>query len=523
MSNHDYLEEHIRRLNRVYAVLSNINKSIVRTQNQGELFKEVCQIAVKDGEYILAWIGKLNTITNKVEIKAAEGIVEYTHNVNIDMRDEALSSGPSGKTLKAGKPFLSMDIENDPKMIPWRAGAKKYGIRSSIALPLKTFGKVNGILNLYSGTVGHFNKDELKLLIELAENISFKIESIYTDNERKKVEKKLRSTKERIRLLLDSTAQGIYGIDMDGNCTFANTACLKILGYEKQEELLGQHIHSLIHHTRPDGTPYPATECRMYKALHETSGTHVTDEYFWKLDGTSFPVEYWSHPIIQDNKIIGAVATFFDITERKKAENEILQSNERYNLVAKATNDSIWEYNICSGEVKRSGDGFKILFGYDDANKSKLHWSNLIHPEDLMRVKKYQEEVFSNTHQHYWEDKYRFLKANGDYAYVYDRGYIIRDNVGKAKRMIGATQDITKNVNQIKAIEEQNKKLREIAWTQSHIVRAPVARMIGLASLLDYENQIDEETNQLLKYILSSAHELDNVIKSIVISTHETA
>lgn len=522
MSNHTILEERIRRLNRVYAVLSNINKSIVRTREKAELFNEVCQIAVKDGKYILVWIGKLNSLTNKIEIQAAEGLVEYTRNLNIDMSDEALSNGPSGKALKSGKPFVSMDIENNGKMAPWREKALKHGIRSSIALPLIVFGKVYGIFNLYSGEVGHFDKDEIKLLNELADNISFKIEYIYTELKHKEGVRKLRLSKQRIRLLLDSTAQGIYGVDRNGNCTFANTACLNMLGYNREEELLGQHIHSLIHHTRPDGTPYPTSECRMYKVLTDGIGTHVADECFWHRNGTSFPVEYWSHPIIQENKIIGAVATFFDITERKIAENEILLSNERYNLVAKATNDSIWDLNISTGEVKRSGDGFRKLFGYDDANSSQLHWINLIHPEDFLRVRNLQEKIFNNLKEHYWEDRYRFLKANGEYAFVHDRGYIIRDAQGIAIRMIGASQDITERVNYINAIEEQNRKLREIAWTQSHIVRAPLARMIGLANLLDYENQVDEETNQLLKYILSSAHELDDVIKSIIINTQET-
>ncbi|MDP1728388.1 MAG: PAS domain S-box protein, partial [Bacteroidota bacterium] len=419
--------------------------------------------------------------------------------------------------------FFSMDIKNDRKMEPWRERALSYGLRSCISLPLIAFGEIRGILNLYSDKVGHFDQEEINLLNELAENISYKIEFMYTDSERKRIERKLRLSKERIRLLLDSTAQGIYGIDLEGNCTFANRACLKLLGYDKEEDLLGKHIHSLIHHTRTDGTPYPATECRMYKALYETRGTHVTDEYFWQRNGTSFPVEYWSHPIINDSKIIGAVATFFDITERKKAENELLQSNERYNLVAKATHDSIWDMNIFNGEVNRSGEGFKMLFGYDmeNYNNQHFHYTNLIHPDDLNRVKESMDQAHKNPDEHYWEADYRFLKANGEYAHVHDKGYIIRDKNGNAIRMIGATQDMTETVKYIKAIEERNKQLQEIAWTQSHIVRAPLARLIGLVNLLDYEGQLNEETNQLLKYTLTSAQELDGVIKSIVMNTQE--
>ncbi|MDP1728426.1 MAG: GAF domain-containing protein, partial [Bacteroidota bacterium] len=150
MDNHNSLEERFRRLNRVYAVLSSINKSIVRTHNKKELLKDVCQIAVKEGEYVLAWIGKLNTLTNKVEILASDGVVEYSNNLNIDLNYEEQSNGPSGIALKSGKHFFSMDIKNDRKMEPWRERALSYGLRSCISLPLIAFGEIRGILNLYS-------------------------------------------------------------------------------------------------------------------------------------------------------------------------------------------------------------------------------------------------------------------------------------------------------------------------------------------------------------------------------------
>jgi PAS domain S-box-containing protein len=96
-----------------------------------------------------------------------------------------------------------------------------------------------------------------------------------------------------------------------------------MLGYDKEEDLLGRHIHETIHHTRPDGTPYPAEECHMYQAMRRGAGTHVDDEVFWRRDGTSLPVEYWSHPMFCEGRVVGAVATFFDITERKRAELRI--------------------------------------------------------------------------------------------------------------------------------------------------------------------------------------------------------
>jgi PAS domain S-box-containing protein len=138
--------------------------------------------------------------------------------------------------------------------------------------------------------------------------------------QQKLAEESLRKHEEHIRLLLDSTAEAIYGIDTDGNCTFSNRACARLLKYDSADDLLGKHMHTLSHHTKPDGTPYPDEECRIYQAFRHGEGTHVDDECFWRSDGTSFPAEYYSYPIKRGDTLIGSVVTFLDITERRHAE-----------------------------------------------------------------------------------------------------------------------------------------------------------------------------------------------------------
>ena len=139
----------------------------------------------------------------------------------------------------------------------------------------------------------------------------------------------LRESEERCRLLLDSTAEAIYGLDFRGNCTFCNTACLRLLGYTDVHELLGRNMHQLIHHTRPDGAPYPDQECRIYRAFRQGEGVHVDDEVLWRADATCFPAEYWSYPVRRGEELVGAVVTFLDITERKQAEEALQQSEKR--------------------------------------------------------------------------------------------------------------------------------------------------------------------------------------------------
>ena len=94
----------------------------------------------------------------------------------------------------------------------------------------------------------------------------------------------LLSSEELARLLLRSTGEGVYGIDTQGNCTFANPACLKLLGFENDSDLMGKQMHVLVHHTLPNGDPYPVAECNIYRALQECEGTHIDNEVMWRPD-----------------------------------------------------------------------------------------------------------------------------------------------------------------------------------------------------------------------------------------------
>ncbi|MBU2550922.1 MAG: PAS domain-containing protein [Proteobacteria bacterium] len=140
--------------------------------------------------------------------------------------------------------------------------------------------------------------------------------------DRKEAEEAFRESQTRFRLLLDSTAEAIYGLDTEGRCTFVNPACLRLLAYDRQEDLIGRNMHDLIHHTRPDGSAYPMDECRIFSAFKRGEGSHVDDEVLWRSDGAAFPAEYWSFPVYSNGRITGAVVTFLDITERRHAEQE---------------------------------------------------------------------------------------------------------------------------------------------------------------------------------------------------------
>jgi len=145
-------------------------------------------------------------------------------------------------------------------------------------------------------------------------------------------QKAISQSEENKRILLHAVGDGIFVVDTLGRTTFVNPAALRMLGFA-EDEMLGQQMHSLIHHSHEDGSNYPVEDCPMYASYTKAVDNHVEDEVLWRKDGSYFHVDYFSTPIIKDGKVEGAVVTFRDITKRKQAEEALLKSEEKYRTI----------------------------------------------------------------------------------------------------------------------------------------------------------------------------------------------
>jgi PAS domain S-box-containing protein len=172
----------------------------------------------------------------------------------------------------------------------------------------------------------------------------------------------LQTLTRRNELILTSAGEGIYGVELEGKITFINPAAAKMLGYEASE-LIGQPIHALAHHSKPDGTPYPKEECPIYAAFMDGAVHHIDDEVFWRKDGTSFWVEYVSTPVREDGKILGAVVAFKDISERKKAEEALRLSETKFRGLLESAPDAVVGVNM-NGHIVVVNAQTEKLFGY---------------------------------------------------------------------------------------------------------------------------------------------------------------
>jgi PAS domain S-box-containing protein len=272
-----------------------------------------------------------------------------------------------------------------------------------------TMGEEAAVDLIKEGVADYILKDSL---VRLPSAVRRALGEKITRDERERAIQSLRESEERVRLLLDSTAEAIYGIDVQGNCTFCNAASLRLLGYDNPSDLLGKQMHWLIHHTRADGKRYPIEECKIYIGFREGKGSHSDDEVLWKKDESSFPAEYWSHPVFQDGKPIGSVVTFLDIAERKRAEEALRRSEAR---IRRLVESNIIGISTCdlSGKLIDANDAFLGLLGFtrEELLSGEMRWDALTPPEYRDRDQLAVEKLKSAGSASPWEKQ--FIRKDG--------------------------------------------------------------------------------------------------------------
>ena len=192
-------------------------------------------------------------------------------------------------------------------------------------------------------------------------------------------------------LILAAAGDGVYGLDTEGRTIFVNPAAARMSGFEP-EEMIGVGQHGLIHHSRPDGTAYPRAECPIYAAFKDGQVHQVSDEVFWRKDGTSFPVEYVSTPMLEDGVIVGAVVSFRDITKRRQAEDALRESEERYRRIFDASYDAIFLLEADGGSILDVNEEACRMLGFSRDELMAMSAYD-IHPGEVKELEEFWVEV----------------------------------------------------------------------------------------------------------------------------------
>jgi len=325
-------EIQLRRLNRLYVVLNEINEAIVRCTDHESLFSECCRIAVERGGFLLSWLGRINPSTNNVEIVTHGGNAgDYLEHLLIHLGDNGLDRGPTGRALLQGKTNICNNIAQDIRMLPWRDHALKMGYRSSAAFPVKEDGQVRYCLSLYADKEEFFDAEEIRLLDGLSANISHAIDTINAERQRQKAEIALRSSEHWANQIIDSVADSVLVVDEHSSIARANKQVMPLFGY-RPEELCGQSIDILVpDHYRAQHqklfTEYMATPARRNTVRSmELQAQHK--------NGNLFPVEITLSPLWTDEKH-QIITTIRNISERRASEDLKQRDREQQSTLRK--------------------------------------------------------------------------------------------------------------------------------------------------------------------------------------------
>ena len=299
------------------------------------------------------------------------------------------------------------------------------------------------------------------------------------------------------RLLIESTGEGIYGVDLDGRCTFLNTAGARMIGVEPTDAI-GKRMHDLTHHHHADGTPYPVEQCPIYNVYKDGQGCRVADEVFFRADGTSFPVEYTSNPIRSDGRIEGAVVTFTDVTQRKADEQALAETSERFRDLADNIPQLAW---MASG----GGQIFwynQRWFDYTGSTLEQMRgsgWRAAHHPDHVDAVAaKFAASVRAGTE---WEDTFPLRAADGQYRWFLSRAVPIRDARGEVVRWFGTNTDVTTAREIEEALRRSEEHLRAAKEDADHAKEQAEAANISKSQFLaNMSHELRTPLNAVIMY-----------------------
>ncbi|CAA9469742.1 MAG: diguanylate cyclase/phosphodiesterase (GGDEF & EAL domains) with PAS/PAC sensor(s) [uncultured Rubrobacteraceae bacterium] len=259
-------------------------------------------------------------------------------------------------------------------------------------------------------------------------------------------------------LILDSAGEGIFGLDARGNTTFANPAAARMLGWDAKE-LVGRSQHEIIHHTRPDGTPYPKEECPIYEALADGKVHHVDGETFWRKDGMGFPVEYTSTPIQEGGEVIGAVVTFRDVTERRRAEEALRRSEEHFRSLIRNASDIVTLYEA-DGTVRYASPALERVLGYEPAERVGALSFELIHPDDVARAREAFADILRGPNQSVAVEV-RARHRDGSWRHLQAVGTNLLDDPSVGAIVLNG-RDITERKEAEEALREAEERYRTL-------------------------------------------------------------
>jgi PAS domain S-box-containing protein len=360
------------RLKRLYSALCALNQTVMRASSREELLHDVCRIVTEQAGFKLAWVGSADPDTHKVVPLARAGDGEhYVDVIEVFTDDRPEGRGPVGTCIRAGRPCVFNDFLNDPLGAPWRTAAAAHGLLAVAALPIRVYGGVYGALTVYDSEPNVFQDEEIGLLKEVAAGVSLALERLDHEAERYRVEEALRAANraaEASRAGYEQVVSMISDItwryEVDGQGQFVNSyispVADRLLGLPAGS--IGNDLDKYFSHIPAEDLP--AVQETLASGLKSFAKDATVEYRLRRPDGTTLWVRTKGSAYFQADGHVAAFGTTSDISDRKRAEEALRQSEERYRRLFEVESDAILIVDAATGRFLDVNSAASNLYGY---------------------------------------------------------------------------------------------------------------------------------------------------------------
>lgn len=527
-------ETRIARLSRIYSVLSGINTTIVRVRGEEQLFSDACRILVEQGKFHFAWIGKFDPASQQVTPVTQAGREDgYLAHINLTARDDlAGSCALTAQAINEMKPVVCNDIASDERMASLRNSALSRGYRSVTVFPLLSGGKVVGVLALYAAEENVFDDEEMKLLVEMSDDISYALDNFQLESRRKQVEDELRKLSQAV----EQSPSSVVITDLDANIEYVNEGFVKTTGYSR-EELIGQKP-SILH----SGKTSPESYADMW--AHLTRGDIWKGEFInRRKDGSEFIESIFASPVRDaDGRMTHYLGIKEDITEHKRMEQELRENETRYRRITEGLTDYQYTVRIENGHAVETiqSSACVIVTGYtaEEFSTNSYLWFQIVVPEDRELVANHVEQILAGDDV--LPIEHRITRKDGEIRWISDTAILFKDATGTLQFYDGVIKDITERKlaeealhllneeleNKVAArtvdleqsrleAEQANQAKSAFLAAMSHEIRTPMNGVIGMIDVL-MQSSLKGSQVEMVNIIHDSAFALLAIIDDIL-------
>jgi len=415
---------------------------------------------------------------------------------------------------RLGQAYVVEDTELDARVGDVLQAYRDTGIRAVISVPVIKGDRWVAGMALHQGVPRRWQEHEVRLLETVANRCWESIERSRIAIELRAAEERVRGSHDYLRLLIDCTEEGFYSVDREGVTIMCNTAFLKMLGFRHEEEAIGRKLHDVIHHSHPDGSHYCVDDCPIYRAAQFGEPALVEDEMFFRLDGSGFPVEYRARPVWRDGQLQGAVCTFVDLTERRRTEQALRESEAHLQSLLGQTAAGICEVDL-EGRILQINDRYCQIVGRTREELLSMRMQELTHPEDLPRnIPLFKRTVATGEP---FEIEKRYVRPDASIVWVNNTVSLIRvPGEHASSSMLAVCIDVTKRKRAEEALRDADRRKDEFLAMLAHELRNPMAPIRAAADLLETRDLPPEQRRRTSQIIARQVKHMTGLVDDLL-------